>query len=72
MRCSIMITGLSSRIAVIRQPLASCGVLGATTRRPGICMKYEWNAWLCCAPCPQLRPMIARITSGTRWAPENM
>jgi hypothetical protein len=33
------ITGLSSRIALLRRPLASRGVVGRTTLRPGTWQK---------------------------------
>jgi hypothetical protein len=41
-------TGLGSRIAEVSSPLASSGVDGATTLRPGECMNQasgfcEWN-----------------------------
>ena len=37
--CSRNSTGSSQRMAVLSRPLASAGVLGTTTRKPGMCMK---------------------------------
>ena len=42
-------TGLSSRIALRRRPLASSGVDGATTLRPGTCAYQPSMLWLCWA-----------------------
>ena len=64
-RCSTYSTGLSSRMAAIRQPLASYGVDGATTFRPGTCMKKLCSPCECWAPWPQLLPIMERTTSGT-------
>src|SRR5213082_378064 len=46
---SSTMTGLSSRIADLRSPLASAGVAGATTFRPGICDSHDSQAWECWA-----------------------
>ena len=67
--CSMNMTGLSDRIAVFSRPLASYGVDGMTTSRPGTWANQasrlcEWVA----ASCPQ--PAGVRITRGTlAWLP---
>jgi len=54
------------------KPFASYGVVGATTRSPGMCMNSAWRPWECWAPWPQLRPMTDRITIGTLTEPPYM
>ena len=54
-------TGLGSRTAAISSPLASAGVLGATTLIPGECMNHasgfcEWNG------PPEKPPPLGRRT----------
>ena len=58
-------TGFGSWIAAAIRPLASSGVDGATTFRPGACMNQasgfcEWNG-----PPPKPPPDGSRITIGT-------
>ena len=65
-------TGSSSRIAAVSSALASAGVAGATTFRPGTCayqtsMFCEWVAASCCPPPPGVR-----ITMGTETWPPNI
>ena len=70
--CSMKNTGSSSRMADFSSPLASAGVPGATTFRPGkwaqmasgVC---EWVAPSCRPP-----PPTVRRTMGTRIWPLNM
>ncbi|OGK81944.1 MAG: hypothetical protein A2X52_17115 [Candidatus Rokubacteria bacterium GWC2_70_16] len=71
-RCSTNMTGLSSRMLWISAPLASWGVEGATTLRPGTCMNSACSPWECWAPCPQLLPMMERTTMGTETEPPDM
>ncbi len=65
-------TGLGSRIALLRSPLASCGVAGAITVSPGtwqnqasrLCECWAAN-WWAALPGP-------RMTSGTESCPPDM
>ena len=45
-------TGSSSKIAVVRRPLASAGELGMTTFRPGMPMNQPSSDCECVAPVP--------------------
>src|SRR2546422_1758188 len=65
-------TGFSSRIALLMSPLASCGVAGATTFKPGTWQNHAsrlcecWAAnWCAAEPGP-------RITIGTQSCPPDM
>ena len=65
-------TGPSLLSAVMSRPLASAGVLGMITARPGTWANMACRLWECCAAWPQPRPMIARIVSGTLSLPPDM
>ena len=64
-RCSRKMTGLSSSMLATSRPLASCGVDGITTLSPGTWENHACRLWACCGPCPQPRPTIIRMVSGT-------
>ena len=57
-------TGLSPRIAAESRPLASYGVEGIATTRPGMCAKSASRLCECCAPSRTPPPETIRITSG--------
>ena len=63
------ITGLSSRIAALSSPLASAGVPGETTLRPGICANQLSHACECCAPNCSAEPLGPRNTIGILYCP---
>ena len=65
-------TGLSSRIAVFSRPLASAGVDGIATFRPGMWLTHACRLWLCCAADRRVAPSVVRSTSGTRRLPPDM
>src|SRR4051794_19028430 len=65
------ITGLGSRIAAFKRPLASAAEYGATTLRPGTCEYQEVKSWLCCAPTLAAAPLGPRNTIGQPiWPPD--
>jgi hypothetical protein len=66
------ITGLSSRIALLRRPLASRGVVGRTTFSPGTWQKYDSIDWECWAASWWAGPPGPRITSGIGNCPPDM
>ena len=52
-------------------PLASAGVEGTTTLRPGVCTAHDSSSSLCCAPKPMPAPADVRMTIGTVvWPPD--
>jgi len=53
-------------------PEANTSFTGMTTRSPGTCANHDCRLCECCGPWPQPRPIIMRITSGTRPRPPNM
>ena len=65
-------TGLASSIADSNSPLASCGVDGCTTLRPGTCANHASRLWLCCPAAPVPEPPGSRTTIGTLALPPNM
>src|SRR5438445_107569 len=65
-------TGLSSRIAVFRRPLASYGVDGNTTFKPGIWENQACSDCECCAADRRVAPRVARMTMGTFHLPPDM
>src|SRR5213594_3338598 len=63
-------TGLSSRMALLRRPLASAGVAGMTTLSPGTWAYQLSNDWECWAPswrvfdtAVEFRPVKIQIVS---------
>src|SRR5438093_12339596 len=58
-------TGLSSRMAVFKSPLASYGVEGSATFRPGTWQNQACSDWQCCAADRRVGPHVARMTLGT-------
>ena len=65
-------TGLLSRIADLSRPLASAGVAGATTFRPGMCATQDSQAWECCAASWSAAPFGPRNTIGIGiWPPDS-
>ncbi len=65
------ITGLSSRIALLRSPLASYGVDGAATFNPGTWAKKLCSACECWAARYSAGPLGPRNTMGTGiWPPD--
>ena len=54
--------GAPASVAVVATLLAFVRRRGRDDAQAGDMHKYEWKAWLCWAPCPQLRPMMARTT----------
>src|SRR5919205_1082868 len=61
--CSRKMTGLSSRIADFNKPLASAGVDGVTTFRPGMWQNHASRLWLCWAALPRpARPPRASLS----------
>jgi hypothetical protein len=65
------ITGLSSRIALFSRPLASFGLEGITTTRPGRWANQLSKACECCAATCAAAPDGPRITMGQRiWPPD--
>ena len=65
-------TGLSSRIAVLSNPLASYGVAGSTTFKPGMWLNHACRLWLCCAADRRVAPKVVRITIGTLSLPPDI
>ena len=66
-------TGLSSRMALLSSPLASAGVAGVTTLRPGMCAYQLSNAWECCARELERRAAgAAEDHAGTPTCPPDM
>jgi len=65
-------TGLSSRMAALRSPFASCGDDGITTLSPGACANHASSDCECCGPALSPPPVAARITTGIRYMPPNM
>src|SRR3546814_6932328 len=60
-------------MALSSSPLASYGVLGITTLRPGTCANHASSDCECCAPKPPMPPpTIMRITIGTCVAAPDM
>ena len=53
-------------------PLASAGVAGMTTLRPGTCANHASRDCECCAAAPVPEPPGARSTMGTLAAPPSM
>src|SRR4029079_19639879 len=70
--CSKISTGLGSSIAASNRPLASCGVDGCTTFKPGTWANQASRLWLCCAAAPVPEPPGRRTTIGTVALPPNM
>ncbi len=70
--CSTKSTGSLLRIDVLSSPLASCGVLGTTTRIPGALTNQDSMECECCAPFCVPPPPGARIVSGTSNCPPNI
>ena len=66
------ITGLSSRMAALSRPLASAGVDGTATSRPGTCRKKASKECEWVGPSWWPAPCGMRITSGTFAWPPNM
>ena len=66
------ITGLSSRMAAFSRPLASAGVEGTATSRPGTCRKSASKQCECVGPSWWPAPWGMRTTSGTLTWPPNM
>ncbi len=64
-------TGSSSSMLALSRPLASRGVAGATTLRPGTELNQFSNVWEWVAPSWP-HPLTVRITMGTRILPPNM
>ena len=58
-------TGLSSRMAAFNSPLASYGVDGTTTLRPGTWLTHACRLCECCAADRRVAPSVVRITIGT-------
>ena len=65
-------TGPSSRIAAFRRPLASYGVEGSATLRPGTCATQAWRLWLCWAAERRVAPSVVRTVSGAFRRPPDM
>src|SRR5918994_2015839 len=70
--CARTMTGLSPRIAAESRPLASNGVDGIATTRPGMCAKSASRLCECCAPRRTPPPETIRITSGMLGVPPIM
>ena len=70
--CSQKITGSRSRIASISRPLASYGLEGSTTFRPGMWVKIGYSACECCAAAFMPAPYMVRMTIGVSALPPNM
>ena len=58
------ITGLLSRMADLSRPLASRGVVGITTFRPGTWATHASSIWEWCGPMPISTATLVRITIG--------
>src|SRR3989441_8996588 len=69
---SSTMTGLLSRIADLRSPLASAGVAGATTLRPGMCASQLSHACECCEESWSAAPFGPRNTIGRGICPPDM
>ena len=67
-----MTTGLSSRTAALNSPLASYGVDGTTTLRPGMWLGHACRLCECCAAERRVAPIVARMTIGTFQRPPDM
>jgi hypothetical protein len=65
-------TGSSLRIELLSRPLASYGVLGITTRMPGVLTNQDSIECECWAAFCVPPPPGARIVSGIRHWPPNM
>src|SRR3954471_15034616 len=65
-------TGLSSRMAALRRPLASAAVDGTATSSPGTCRYSASKLWECVGPSWWPEPPGIRITIGTFTWPPNM
>ncbi len=65
-------TGLSSRIALLRSPLASYGVDGTATFNPGTWLSHACKLWLCCAAERRVAPRVVRRTIGTLSLPPDI
>ena len=59
-------------MAESKRPLASCGVEGCTTLRPGTWANQASSDWLCWAAAPVPEPAGKRMTSGTEILPPSM
>ena len=69
---SYTITGLSSRTAVLISPLASAGVDGMATLRPGMWDVHACRLCECCAAADLPAPSVARMVSGTFACPPDI
>ena len=66
-----MITGFGSASAVGSIHLASDGVAGAITLRPGTWANQPSRLWECCAASWRPAPVVVRTTNGTlNWPPD--
>src|SRR5690606_16304199 len=61
---SMMTTGSSSRTAAFSSPLASAGVAGVASLRPGKCAYEASSACECCAASCSAAPVGPRKTIG--------
>ena len=67
-----MTTGLSSRMAVFISPLASYGVDGRATLRPGMWLTQACSDCECWAAERRVAPSVVRKTMGTLSLPPDM
>ncbi len=67
-----MTTGLSSRMAVFINPLASYGPDGRATFSPGTWLTHACSDCECCAAERRVAPSVVRNTIGTLILPPDM